>query len=97
MDLPPDPRLKVPSQYSREETIAAVKDYYQFLTKMPFLEPRDILDPPPEGWAAGCQAEIPKRNDEVFELLRSCHTSILNAKTGLLCLIRDLRLFQQGR
>jgi hypothetical protein len=69
MDLPPDPRLKIPS-YSRDETIAAVMDYYQFLTKMPFLEPSDILYPPPEGWPQITKERLAKKSDEVIELLR---------------------------
>ncbi|RHZ68418.1 hypothetical protein CDV55_103534 [Aspergillus turcosus] len=50
MSLPPDPRLKNPSTYNREQIIAAVTDFYQFLTTLPFVEPDDILHPPPEGW-----------------------------------------------
>lgn len=45
-------------------------DYYQFLTKMPFLEPSDILYPPPEGWPQITKERLAKKSDEVIELLR---------------------------
>jgi hypothetical protein len=35
--------------YSRDTTIAAVRDYYQFLTKL-YLDEDKIIFPPPDGW-----------------------------------------------
>lgn len=74
MELPPDPRLKSPSTYNREVTIAAVTAFYESLTTLLFVEPTDILHPPPEGWPHITQeneafASLGK-TDEVIELLR---------------------------
>lgn len=54
--------------YSREATIATIREYYDFLAKM-YLDPSLILEPPSGGWA-----EIPfgflDKTDEVVSLLR---------------------------
>ncbi|KAF2132619.1 hypothetical protein P153DRAFT_363918 [Dothidotthia symphoricarpi CBS 119687] len=56
--------------YSRDETVAAVRDYYQFLTKM-YLDETYIIEPPPEGWAhiTNRHSTLDK-SKEVINLLR---------------------------
>jgi hypothetical protein len=57
--------------YSRDEFIAAIRDYYDFLTKL-FADPSFILEPPQDGWPnitpEACQ-DLGK-TDQVVELLR---------------------------
>lgn len=57
--------------YSREATIAAVRDYYQFLADM-FLPEDFIEEPPAEGWPSITKERVTRlgKNDEVFELMR---------------------------
>lgn len=57
--------------YSREATIAAFRDYYQFLTTM-FLPEGKVEEPPAEGWPAITKenTRLLGKNDEVFELIR---------------------------
>lgn len=57
--------------YSRDATIAAFRDYYQFLTKL-YLPESAIDEPPPEGWpttTTESKRDLGK-TDEVIELLR---------------------------
>jgi len=56
--------------YSRDECIAAIHNYYQFLTKM-YLDESMVIHPPPEGWPFDAEAlrELGK-SDEVIALLR---------------------------
>ena len=56
--------------YSRDDTVAAVRDYYQFLTKL-YLDPSYIITPPPSGWPSiTTQHSILDKCDEVIDLLR---------------------------
>lgn len=57
--------------YSREVTIAAFRDYYQFLTKM-FLPEDRVEEPPPGGWPSITKEKLRllNKNSEVFELMR---------------------------
>ncbi|EGD94585.1 hypothetical protein TESG_02095 [Trichophyton tonsurans CBS 112818] len=57
--------------YSREECIAAVRGYYQFLTTM-YLKESDILEPPEGGWPSVTPSAIQQlgKTDEVAALLR---------------------------
>lgn len=50
MSHPTDPRLADISTYDREAVIATVTDFYQFLATLPYIEPADVLYPPPGGW-----------------------------------------------
>lgn len=72
MQLSPDHRLKRPSVYNLQETIDVVTSFYQFLQKLPFLEPSDIFYPPPEGWPHITQESFACLNKtyDVIELLR---------------------------
>lgn len=57
--------------YDREECIAAVRDYYHFLTKL-YLDESDIEEPPEDGWpnvTADTMRGLGK-TDEVIQLLR---------------------------
>ncbi|EGD87508.1 hypothetical protein H112_06054 [Trichophyton rubrum D6] len=57
--------------YSREECIAAVRGYYQFLTAM-YLKESDILEPPEGGWPSVTPSAIQQlgKTNEVAALLR---------------------------
>lgn len=57
--------------YSREATIAAFYDYYEFLTKM-FLPYDFVQKPPTEGWPSITKEKLHRlgKNNEVFELIR---------------------------
>lgn len=69
-----DPRLKKPSTYSREAAISAITDLYESLTTLLYVEPTDILYPPPGGWPHITQENEAfaslNKTDEVIELLR---------------------------
>jgi hypothetical protein len=59
--------------YSRDETIAAITDYYQFLTKM-YLKESRVIYPPPDGWPniVNCDPKVLEtlgKSDEVIGLL----------------------------
>ncbi|KAF2972684.1 hypothetical protein GQX73_g872 [Xylaria multiplex] len=55
--------------YSRDGTIAAVRDYYQFITKM-YLKETDIIEPPEDGWASlSTHLQCMGKTDEVLGLL----------------------------
>jgi hypothetical protein len=66
---PPSPEL--PS-YNREEIIATLTDFYEFLSKLPWLESRDILYPPEGGWPNITKENFAflGKNEEVIALLR---------------------------
>lgn len=57
--------------YSREATIAAFRDYYQFLIAM-FLPEDRVKETPAGGWPAITKKNVRLlgKNDEVFELMR---------------------------
>ncbi|KAK6834142.1 hypothetical protein PG989_002999 [Apiospora arundinis] len=57
--------------YSREATIAAVRGFYQFLSKF-YLPESSIIEPPEGGWPQITQESIGylEKTDEVIELLR---------------------------
>lgn len=57
--------------YSREATIVALRDYYQFLIKM-YLPDSAIIEPPAEGWPSITTDTMrPQgKTNEVVELLR---------------------------
>lgn len=59
--------------YSRAETVAAVEDYYNFLTKM-YMKDSQILRPPPQGWPSIVNGDPEAlqslgKSDEVLTLL----------------------------
>lgn len=60
-------------EYSRRATIAAVKDYYEFLTKL-YLNDSQVIWPPAEGWPTITNADSTVlaplgKSDEVLSLL----------------------------
>ncbi|EFQ33956.1 hypothetical protein CGRA01v4_12437 [Colletotrichum graminicola] len=57
--------------YSREECIAAIRDYYTFLTKM-YLKEEDVLHSPEGGWPSITPETMAglDKSDEVISLLR---------------------------
>ena len=68
--------------YSRDETVAAVRDYYAFLASM-FMDPSYILEPPLGGWPS-ITSEAAKdlgKSDEVIDLLR--HLPYVRRQPGL--------------
>lgn len=55
--------------YSRDETVAAANDYYDFLTKM-YLKESDIIKPPAGGWpSVMLHLQCLGKTDEVIALL----------------------------
>ncbi|KAJ5678351.1 uncharacterized protein N7477_003984 [Penicillium maclennaniae] len=74
MQHPSDPRLKKPSTYNREAATSAITDLYESLTTLLYVEPTDILYPPPGGWPHITQENEAfaslNKTDEVIELLR---------------------------
>lgn len=59
------------TSYSRDAVIAAVRDYFQFITKL-YLPESAILEPPPDGWPTITTEKMRSlgKTDEVIELLR---------------------------
>jgi hypothetical protein len=57
--------------YSREATIAAFRDFYQFLTKF-YMSEDEIEEPPADGWPTITNERVHYlgKNDEVGELMR---------------------------
>lgn len=42
-----------PGSYDRDAIIAAVTDFYQFLARLPYIEPAEVLYPPPSSGSDG--------------------------------------------
>jgi hypothetical protein len=58
--------------YSRDETVSAIKSFYEFLTTLPGLLTSAIQDAPPNGWPeidSNTLAPL-KKNEAVIDLLR---------------------------
>ncbi|EPE31961.1 hypothetical protein GLAREA_12043 [Glarea lozoyensis ATCC 20868] len=57
--------------YSQSATVAAFRDYYQFLTKL-YLKESDVVEPPEGGWPLITAERLAglKKDDEVIELFR---------------------------
>ena len=57
--------------YDRDQVIAAVTDYYEFLTRL-HVKNEDIRRPPPEGWPEITQARLSKlgKTDKAIDLLK---------------------------
>ncbi|OBT49596.1 hypothetical protein VE04_10008 [Pseudogymnoascus sp. 24MN13] len=84
--------------YSRDECVAAVRDYYDFLSKM-YHDESDVLIPPDGGWPTITQDNLRGlgKTDEVISLLRSLpyirapeHT-VLKLQSAPLCQFADWR------
>ncbi|KAL6712342.1 hypothetical protein ACN47E_000219 [Coniothyrium glycines] len=57
-------------EYSRDETVAAVRDYYQFLTKL-YLDADKIIEPPADGWSHITNRHLTlDKSKKVIDLLR---------------------------
>lgn len=58
-------------KFSRESTVSAVRDFYQFLAKL-YLPPSSIIEPPEGGWPDVTQENLADlgKTDEVIDLLR---------------------------
>jgi hypothetical protein len=89
--------------YSRDETVAAVRDYYQFLTKM-YLDEGKVNEPPPEGWAhITTRSFTLDKSKEVINLLRhlpyikSTLNDTVDAEGAPDCTFADWQdIFQRG-
>jgi hypothetical protein len=57
--------------YSRDECIAAITDYYEFLTAM-YMRDSSVVKPPDDGWPSITADNFRDlgKTDEVIELLR---------------------------
>jgi hypothetical protein len=60
--------------YSRNACIAAITDYYEFLTKL-YLDESFVLKPPPQGW--------PMEPDALRELGKSTHIPVLLYRSAI--------------
>lgn len=63
--------------YSREEVIAATRDFHELLIKLPYIEPDALVLPPPES-RSGVNTEAMRcrgKTEEAIELLLSSCTS----------------------
>ncbi|KZF23993.1 hypothetical protein L228DRAFT_244852 [Xylona heveae TC161] len=69
---PIDPRVNFRTSYNQDEIIATMTAYYQFLSRLPYVDPSDIMYPPPGGWPEINQETLGYlgRTDTVIELLR---------------------------
>jgi hypothetical protein len=70
--LPPLTKMsESPRHASRDDIVAAVTSFYDFLTTFPYLPPSAIETPPPEGWPESDRAVLRKlgKTDFVVELL----------------------------
>ncbi|KAK3298442.1 uncharacterized protein B0H64DRAFT_74994 [Chaetomium fimeti] len=82
--------------YSREATIAAVREYYRFLTRM-YLKECDVAEPPEEGWPEIDTEALSGlgKTDEVISLLRHLpyiHWSVDDETEGAaMCRFADWR------
>jgi hypothetical protein len=89
--------------YSRDETVAAVRDYYQFLTKM-YLDEAKVVEPPPEGWPdITTRSFTLDKSKEVIDLLRhlpyikSTQNDTVDAEGAPECTFADWQdLFHRG-
>jgi hypothetical protein len=71
MSAPPQSEIS-PIFDLRIEVTTALRDFYRFLTKLPWFEPDDLLEPPEHGWPninSDNFAEFHK-SSRVIELLR---------------------------
>ena len=72
MESASDPRLKSSNHYDRDEIIALLDEFYQFLGSLPHIKPFQVLQPPVGGWdnitTHSCAGL--KKNDEVISLLK---------------------------
>ncbi|ORY65200.1 uncharacterized protein BCR38DRAFT_432119 [Pseudomassariella vexata] len=55
--------------YSQDETITAIRNYYQFLTKS-YLHEAYVVEPPSGGWPHIDNLQCMEKTDEVIDLLR---------------------------
>ncbi|KAK4233273.1 hypothetical protein C8A03DRAFT_39031 [Achaetomium macrosporum] len=81
--------------YSREATIAAVREYYRFLTRM-YLKECYVAEPPEGGWPEinADTVGVLGKTDEVISLLRHppyIHSSDDSAQGAGMCLFADWR------
>lgn len=69
--------MAFPSAYSRDETIAAITDFYAFYIKLPYVDHTALVFPPAGGWPKINATELHKRgkSNEAIELL--CHLPYL--------------------
>src|SRR5271156_4334341 len=69
---PTEPQSAETPSYDREEIIATITDFYQFLSKLPWIKPVDILYPPEGGWPNITNESFAflGKNGEVIALLR---------------------------
>ncbi|KAI1136857.1 hypothetical protein F5Y05DRAFT_88927 [Hypoxylon sp. FL0543] len=60
------------SSYSLNEVVAAVREFYTAIIKLPYIDLDALVLPPPEGWPGVRDDELRKRGktDEVITLLR---------------------------
>ncbi|KAF2027194.1 hypothetical protein EK21DRAFT_115088 [Setomelanomma holmii] len=89
--------------YSRDETVTAIRNYYQFLTKM-YLDEAYIIEPPLEGWAHITTRSVTlDKSKTVIELLRhlpyikSALNDTVDAEGAPECTFADWQdIFQRG-
>lgn len=59
-------------RYSRDQTISAIRSFYQFFATLPSLPPEYIWEPPSSGWSEISSASLSHlgKNRDVIDLLR---------------------------
>ncbi|KAH7082873.1 hypothetical protein BKA63DRAFT_583990 [Paraphoma chrysanthemicola] len=82
-------------EYSHAETIAAIRDYYQFLTTM-YLDETYIVEPPPDGWPdISTRSYTLDKSKKVINLLQHlpyikfANNDTLDAEAGPDCIFAD--------
>ncbi|KAI1377897.1 hypothetical protein F4677DRAFT_413866 [Hypoxylon crocopeplum] len=82
--LSPDPRLRQPAHYSRQEVVSALSDFYNFLATLPHIHSSAINHAPPGGWPEITRESLAKRDihkpAEAIELLR--HLPYIRGEVG---------------
>lgn len=64
--------MATPTPYSRNAAVAAILDFYLFLTSLPRITPSDIKEAPETGWPELDAATLSKlgKNETVNDLIR---------------------------
>ncbi|OTA90550.1 hypothetical protein M434DRAFT_77778, partial [Hypoxylon sp. CO27-5] len=83
-NLLPDPRLRQPVHYSRQEVVSTLTDFYEFLATLPHIDSSAIDHAPPGGWPEITKESLAMRDIhkpyEAVELIR--HLPYIRGEVG---------------